>query len=303
MSSSSLPGQVQRVELEQLVCWRLRTPDAELLVAEQGAQVLSYRRGEQPPLIWLSDQARYLRGQGVRGGVPVCWPWFGDLQRNPSAVRAMVLGQAPFHGLVRTLDWTLLDVCGTAEQLTLSLGLELPDGLPGWPHAASVRLDIQLNDCLQLHLSTRNLGTTPLAISQALHSYFAVSDVRQVRVRGLDGCGYLETLENWTPRVQRGDLLFSGETDRIYHGLPATLSLDDPLWQRRIVLQSSGSSSAILWNPWIDKSRRLSQFAEDAWQGMVCIETANVLDDHVLLAPGAEQVLGLRLLSEGLSNG
>ena len=141
-----------------------------------------------------------------------------------------------------------------------------------------------------------------MAISQALHSYFAVSDIARVRVRGLDGCGYIETLEDWAPRLQQGDLHFSSETDRIYHGLPATLMLDDPLWQRRIVLESSGSSTAILWNPWIDKSQRLSHFAEDAWQGMVCIETANVLDDFVLLAPGAEHVLGLRVMSEVLAD-
>jgi glucose-6-phosphate 1-epimerase len=293
---------VEHIELEQLVCWRVRTPQAELLVAAQGAQLLSYRRHGEPPLIWLSDQARYLRGQGVRGGVPVCWPWFGDLQRNPPAVQAMVQGAAPFHGLVRTLDWQLLDVQQAGGQVSLSLGLELPDGLPGWPHAASVRLEICLGDDLQLQLSTRNTGSTPLAISQALHSYFAVSDVRQVRVRGLDGCGYIETLEDWAPRVQQGDLQFSGETDRIYHGLPATLLLEDPQWQRRVLLASSGSSSAILWNPWIDKSQRLTQFDADAWQGMLCIETANVLDDHVLLPPGAEHVLGLRVRSEWLTN-
>jgi glucose-6-phosphate 1-epimerase len=302
MSISNPFSQVERIQLEELSGWRVTTARAELLVAEQGAQVLSYRRFGEPPLIWLSDQARYLRGQGVRGGVPVCWPWFGDLQRNPPAVQTMVQGAAPFHGLARTLDWQLQEVREQADAVELALVLELPVGLPGWPHAASVRLDIRLGDDLQLNLRTRNHGDTALAISQALHSYFAVSDIARVRVCGLDDCGYIETLEDWAPRVQQGDLHFTGETDRIYHGLPATLMLDDPLWQRRVVLQSSGSSTAILWNPWIDKSQRLSHFAGDAWQGMVCIETANVLDDYVLLQPGAEHVLGLRIVSEVLAD-
>ena len=103
-------SQIERIQLEQLICWRVRTAHAELLVAEQGAQVLSYRRYGQPPLIWLSDEARYLTGQGVRGGVPVCWPWFGDLQRNPPEVQAMVQGEAPFHGLARTQNWSLSEV-------------------------------------------------------------------------------------------------------------------------------------------------------------------------------------------------
>ncbi|MBF7728962.1 D-hexose-6-phosphate mutarotase [Pseudomonas sp. N040] len=296
MSSS----RIERIEREQLVCWRVTTAGAELLVAEQGAQILSYRRHGEPPLIWLSEQARYLRGQGVRGGVPVCWPWFGDLQRNPPAVRAMVQGAAPFHGLARSLAWQLLEVLEQAGAVRLSFALALPDGLPGWPHAASLRLEIELGEQLHMRLTTRNLGAAPLAISQALHSYFAVSDIRQVRVHGLDGCRYIETLDDWSEQQQAGAVQFAGETDRIYLDLPARLELHDAGWQRRLVLEASGSRSAVVWNPWLDKSRQLTQFAADAWQGMLCIETANVLDDHVLLLPGGEHVLGLSLSSEAL---
>ena len=293
-------SQIERIQLEQLICWRVRTAQAELLVAEQGAQVLSYRRYGQPPLIWLSDQARYLSGQGVRGGVPVCWPWFGDAQRNPPAVQAMVQGVAPFHGLARTQDWSLAEASEQPDQISLGFVLELPHGLPGWPHAASLRLDIELGEQLQLRLTTRNRGTAPLAISQALHSYFAVSDIRQVRVQGLEGCGYIETLDNWSTQQQTGALSFSGEIDRIYLDLSSRLVIDDPLWQRRVVLQSSGSRSAIVWNPWVDKSTRLTQFDADAWQGMLCIETANVLGDHLVLPPEGEHELGFVLFSEEL---
>lgn len=292
--------QVERIELEQLVCWRVHTPHAELLVAEQGAQVLSYRRYGEPPLIWLSDQARYLRGQGVRGGVPVCWPWFGDLQRNPPEVQAMVAGEAPFHGLARSLDWRLQSVVEQVDQVILSFVLELPDGLPGWPHAACLRLDIALGERLQLQLTTRNTGAAPLAISQALHSYFAVSDIRRVRLAGLAGCRYIETLDSWSSRRQAAEVQFAGETDRIYLDVPDRLELDDAGWQRRLILETVGTRSAIVWNPWIDKSTRLTQFAADAWQGMLCIETANVLDDYVVLPPGGEHVLGLSVFSQPL---
>ena len=80
---------IQRIEIDQLACWRIRRGDDELLVAEQGAQILSYRLGDAPPLIWLSEEASFTKGQSVRGGVPVCWPWFGDLARNPGEVQAM----------------------------------------------------------------------------------------------------------------------------------------------------------------------------------------------------------------------
>ncbi|WP_394560183.1 D-hexose-6-phosphate mutarotase [Aquipseudomonas alcaligenes] len=294
-------AQIERIELGELTCWRVRLGKAELLVAQQGAQVLSYQRGEQPPLIWLSEQATYQRNFSVRGGVPLCWPWFGDLGRNPQALQAQHenLATAPFHGGVRALDWQLLGIDSEGEAVHLQFAFDTRQHpLAGWPHAASVRLDIRLDERLHLDLMSHNLGETPLALSQALHSYFAISDIRQVAVQGLHDCRYIETLEDWQERRQDGELQFAGETDRIYLDVPPQLRLHDAGWQRDLLLETRGSRSAILWNPWIDKAQRLSSFADDAWQRMLCIETANVWDDCVELAPGAHRRLGLSLWSE-----
>jgi glucose-6-phosphate 1-epimerase len=297
--------QVDRLEIDQLTCWRLRTAHAELLVAQQGAQILNYRRHDEPPLIWLSPQAAYQRGQGVRGGVPVCWPWFGNLQRNPPAVQAMYQqpAQAPAHGLVRSLDWQLLGIDSQDDGVQLEFFYDsAAQPLADWPHAAELRLRIRLDERLHLELHSRNMGDTPLAISQALHSYFAVSDIRQVSVEGLHGCRYIDTLEDWQTRHQQeGALCFNGETDRIYLDTPNQLSILDLAWQRRIHLHSSGSNSAVLWNPWIDKAQHLSQFAAEDWQGMLCIEHANVMDDIRVLAAGEQHQLKLSLWSEALS--
>ena len=299
-----MPADIHRIEMDSLPCWRMRLGDAELLVAEQGAQLLSYRQGDAPPVIWLSEQAAFETGQSVRGGVPVCWPWFGDLQRNPAEVQAMYHGSvsAPAHGLVRALDWQLV----SHDVASASLEFACPQarhGLPGWPHSVDLGLRISLNDHgLELELSSQNLGDQPVALSQALHSYFAVSDIRDVSVEGLAGRRYIETLEGWDERQQQGDLRFTGETDRIYLDLPERLTLIDPGWQRRINLQASRSASAVLWNPWIDKAQRLSQFADDAWQRMLCIETANVLGDRVRLQPGERHSLQLKISVEALAN-
>lgn len=296
---------VERLELDELVCWRARVGARELLISQQGAQILSYQEDDQPPLIWLSEQAAYKRGQGVRGGVPVCWPWFGNLQRNPPAVQAMYQQptQAPAHGLVRSLDWQLLGIDSQDDGVNLEFAVNTHDQpLSNWPHAAELRLRIRLDERLHFELHSHNLGDTPLAISQALHSYFAVSDIRQVSVEGLHGCNYIDTLEDWQTRHQQeGALCFSSETDRIYLGTPNQLSILDPAWQRRIQLSSSGSDSAVLWNPWIDKAQRLSQFAADAWQGMLCIEHANVMDDIRVLAAGKQHQLSISLWAEALS--
>ncbi len=294
-------ARIERIELDELSCWRVRLGDAELLVAQQGAQVLSYRRGEQPPLIWLSEQAACKRGQSVRGGVPVCWPWFGDLQRNPPALQAQHASPAAalFHGGVRTADWRVLDIASDNDGVYLRFVFNTREQpLADWPHAATLQLDIHLDERLHLNLTSHNQGQAPLALSQALHSYFAVSDIRQVAVSGLDGCRYLETLENWEERRQQGALHFNGETDRVYLDVPEQLRLHDTGWSRTLCLQTHGSASAILWNPWDDKAKRLSAFAADAWQRMLCIETANVRDDCVTLAPGERHSLGFSLWSE-----
>lgn len=293
----------ERIQLGDLACWRIQHAGAELLVSEQGAQILRYQPANGRPLIWLSDDAAYTTGQSVRGGVPVCWPWFGDLQRNPDAVRATYTRpeNAPAHGLVRNLDWQLIGLNTEEDGVTLSFAFDTAaQPIAEWPFAAELQLDIHLGERLKLTLTTRNLGDTELPISQALHSYFAVSDIRQVKVEGLDACRYIDTLDGWKKVRQKGAVTFNGETDRIYLDTPAQLSIVDPLWKRRILMRSEGSGSAVVWNPWVAKAKRLSQFADDAWQGMLCIEHANVLDDALILAPEAEYTLDVTLWSQPL---
>ncbi|MGE8295078.1 MAG: D-hexose-6-phosphate mutarotase [Pseudomonas sp.] len=295
-------AQVERVELDQLTCWRIRVADSELLVTQQGAQILGYRQDEQPPLIWLSPDAAYRTGQSVRGGVPVCWPWFGDLRRNPQAVQAHYqLEQAPAHGLVRALDWELLSIDEEGDAVTLRFAYDTRNRpLEGWPRDVGLSFVVCLADDLSMGLETHNRGDTPLTLSQALHSYFAVSDVRRVSVEGLQGCRYIDTLLDWQEMRQQQAPVFDAETDRIYFDTPARLSVVDPGWGRRIHLDARGSRSAVLWNPWIDKARRLSQFPDEAWQDMLCIETANVLEDVVQLQPDERHRLDLRLSSDRL---
>ncbi|MHC6228098.1 D-hexose-6-phosphate mutarotase [Pseudomonas sp. X10] len=294
-----------KVEAEQhgeLNCWRITSDHAELLIAQQGAQVLSYQRLGEPPLLWLSDQALFKHGKSVRAGVPVCWPWFGNLQRNPQSVQAMFHGeQAPAHGLARDRDWQLLGMDGDGDDLRIEFSLPEAQGdLPGWPHNVELKLLIELGEQLNLTLTSYNLGNDNVTISQALHSYFAVSDARQVQVEGVEGLDYIETLANWQQRKQQGQLGFAGETDRIYLQTPARLSILDPHWNRRTTLLSRGSRSTVIWNPWTDRARDLPDMADDGWQRMLCIETANAWDDVVTLAPGASHSLSVSIGNEAL---
>ncbi|AFY22556.1 D-hexose-6-phosphate mutarotase [Pseudomonas sp. UW4] len=294
---------VEAVKLDELNCWRIRHGQAELLVAQQGAHILSYQLAGQPPLIWLNDEAVFKTGKGIRAGVPVCWPWFGNFARNPQSVQAMrISNEAPSaHGFVRAMDWELGGIEAEGESLKVEFLLPYPEGgFPGWPHQVDLTMTIRLDEQLHIQLTSHNRGTDTVSISQALHSYFAVSDVRDVRVEGVDGLNYIETLDNWKTVTQTGDLHFTGETDRIYLDAPPQLSIVDPAWERRIVLTSSGSRTAVIWNPWIDRAAAFSDMADDGWQRMLCIETANVLGDVVTLAAGASHTLGVSIGSAPL---
>ena len=298
--------QVESVTFDELECLRICHGDAELLIAQQGAHILSYQLAGQQPLVWLNDKALFKQGTPIRAGIPVCWPWFGNLARNPESVQAMRDSQEPAnaHGEVRILDWQLLGIGEDGDALLVEfIQPHAEQGLPGWPHKVALKLSIRLDHALNVSLVSYNCGTETVTLSQALHTYFVVSDVREVSLQGVDGLRYIETLENWEEREQSGDLSFAGETDRIYLDTPPLLSIVDPGLQRRIQIQTSGSHSAVVWNPWIDRARALPDMADDGWQRMLCVETANVMSDVVTLAPDQMHVLSVSIWSEALQNG
>ena len=235
--------------------------------------------------------------------MPVCWPWFGNLALNPQSVQAMRHSDEPAtaHGLVRTREWEVLEIDDAGEALHIELGLpHIEGGLPGWPHDVALTLSIRLDTQLHISLTSHNRSDIPVSISQALHSYFAVSDVRKVQVQGVEGLTYIDTLKDWEHIKQSGDLTFSGETDRIYLDTPQQLSIVDPAWSRTLELTSRGSRTAVIWNPWIDKTASFKDMAADGWQRMLCIETANVMDDVITLEPGASHTLGVSIASKRL---
>lgn len=258
-------------------------------VALQGAQVLSWIAGGVERL-WLSPAARLGTGKAVRGGIPVCWPWFAAHPHD---------GTKPFHGFVRARNW---EVVGTgaddnAAWITLSYETSVAD-LSLWPQEAEVQLTVRLDAGLSLSLLTANLGDVAFILTQALHTYLAVSDIANVRVDGLDEVKYLDKLSNDGRKTQTGDITIDREVDRIYVGETSSITLvDQAAYERRLAIRSTGSHSAVVWNPWIEKTRRLGDMgADDAYRRMLCIETANAGDDVARLLPGDNHVLGVRYL-------
>ncbi len=301
LDSQPVPAQVTLQQRGELPVLRISNRYADAAIALQGAQLLEYTPRGEKPVVWLSDLADYQRGQSVRGGVPICWPWFGAIERNPDAVRAMTRGDnLPAHGLVRARDWALRSVQEHDDSTEITLGFVTDHLLQQhWAHAVDLQLTVTVGKSLGMELTTRNPGAEPLAITQALHTYFAISSIDNVTSTGFENTRYIDTLDAWREHRQAGAIDFSGETDRIYLDVPREVKIHDRGWNRTIHLLATGSASAVVWNPWIEKSKRLSQFAPDAWRNMLCIETANVLGDSRELAPETSHSMGLEIRSYG----
>ncbi|WP_417359045.1 D-hexose-6-phosphate mutarotase [Gallaecimonas pentaromativorans] len=245
----------------------------------QGAQLVHFQPKGLKPLLWLSPLEDFARGRAIRGGVPVCWPWFGN--NKPAA-------EAPAHGYARTSEWQLVDVEDQDGEIVIELALPagaVPEAY--WPHASELTMVMVLGKRARLVLSTDNTGTAPFTFTQALHSYFAVPDINQVSVRGLAGSHYLEFDEG--PFEQQGPAVVRQEVDRMY-------SVEKPLQhidtgEGLIAVAREGSHSLVLWNPWVEKAKALAQFPDDGFKTMVCLEAANIQADAVTLAPGERHSL------------
>lgn len=264
---------------------RVRNAHAEAVVSLHGAQVLSYRPlGAGADVLFLSERAHFQAGKAIRGGVPVCWPWFGS---DPQG-----LGR-PAHGLARTRLWSVWRTASTPEgetQVTLGL-VDTPETLSVWPHAFQLTLQITVGASLRLALTTRNTGGAPFAITQALHSYFTVGDIAMTTVTGLDGCHYTDKAAGGAVKPQTGAVVFASEVDRIYTGAPAELAVEDRALQRRLHIHAEGSRTAVVWNPWATLAAGMTDLDDGAYRRFVCVETANAGDEVVTVPPGGEHRL------------
>jgi D-hexose-6-phosphate mutarotase len=244
-----------------------------------GAHVTHYQPPGAAQLLWMSSRSHYQPGKAIRGGVPIIFPWFGAKAGA---------ADAPQHGFARQVDWELEDL-KVAEDDAVDLVFKL-ESMPSmrmmWPHEFILRYRVRVGAQLKLALEVRNTGPRPFTFEEALHTYLAVSDVRQVAASGLDHCEYADKVDAMNRKTQIGLIEFRGETDRVYVNTASAVSALDPRAGRRAIVEKTGSRSTVVWNPWIEKAGEMSDFDPDQWLRMLCVETANVADDAITLGPG-----------------
>ena len=251
---------------------------ASATIALQGAHVMTFHPHGTDPVLWLSEQAQLQPGKAVRGGIPICWPWFGAHAANPGF---------PAHGFARSLDWRVIASEQLADGAT-RIAFELQKNeisRAQWPYLCHLRCIVTVGQALTVELITQNTGDVPFELGEALHTYFAVGDIEQVRVLGLEECRYFDKLDGGT-RTQQGPIAIHAEIDRVYKDTTADCVIEDSLLQRRIRIAKSGGGATVVWNPWVEKAARMGDMGENGYRRMLCVESANALDSLVTLVPG-----------------
>lgn len=259
---------------------------AEALISVYAGQVLSYKpKGFDQDLFFVSGLAYFEEGKSIKGGIPVCWPWFGDDPEKRGR---------PSHGFVRNRQWRINSTAVVNEDCTeLVLGMSSSKETHAfWPHDFELRLEVIVGETLDVRLVTVNKNKHEISITQALHSYFQVGDVTTVQVHGLDGCQYLDKLEGFKEKTQQGAVTVNMGVDRIYLDTGSQVEIDDASLQRKIVIDSQGSHSTVVWNPWDEISQAMADLGDDDYQQMICVETTNAATDQVTIQPAQSYTLG-----------
>jgi glucose-6-phosphate 1-epimerase len=245
-----------------------------------GAHVTSWQPRDAEEVLFASAKSRWEDGRAIRGGVPICFPWFANKTDDP---------RAPAHGFVRTTAWQLESISQTGDAVTISMFIESNnDTKKRWPADFHLVHRATFGSELKLELVVRNTGTTSFRFEEALHSYFRVGQIEEAQLHGLNGVQYLDKTDSNRKKLQDGSIAIVSETDRVYLNTRGSIELEDHGLRRRIRVDKENSLTTVVWNPWVAKAKAMSDLGDDEWMRMVCIEGSNVSDFAVTLAPGQE---------------
>lgn len=260
---------------------------ASAIIYLHGAHVAAWRPQDHDHVLWLSAKSHWQPDKPIRGGVPLCFPWFGPHPSNPAL---------PAHGFARLKPWTLRSVTTADDGITATFALDSDHATRAlWPHDFSLTHHVSVGRTLGMALSVHNRGNAPFTFEQAQHTYFSVADVRQVAIRGLANTLYVDKVDAMKQKKQDGDISITAETDRVYLDTTGPVTIDDPAKRRRITVQKSDSQNTVVWNPWVAKAKAMPDFGDDEWPAMLCVETCNVAGGAVTLQPGETHIMGTQI--------
>jgi glucose-6-phosphate 1-epimerase len=263
---------------------RVTSPAATAEIAIYGAHVTQWKPAGGEEVLFLSEKSYWEAGHAIRGGIPVCFPWFGDKADDAGA---------PKHGFVRTRDWRLnsLNLLDDGSVTALCITESDASTRPMWPHDYCVAYRITIGAKLRLELTVINSGKTMMRFEEALHTYFRVARVQDVTVFGLEGTTYLDKTDGFREKPQADALTITEETDRVYGSTTGTVDVVDKGLGRQIRTEKVNSDATVVWNPWSEGAAKLADLGNDEWQRMIAVEAGNVRTGAIRLDPGEEHTM------------
>jgi D-hexose-6-phosphate mutarotase len=291
----AIPFKLRFAELgDGLISADITNAYATASICLQGGHVLSWQpTSTAEPVIWMSTDAQFAVGKSIRGGIPVCWPWFGAHASDD---------KLPAHGFARTQPWQVkgtrsLDDGSTEISLTMPITIAMQ---AMWSHQTQLDMLINVGKTLKIALITRNLGTKDFVVTEALHTYFAVSSIAHIVVNGLHGSHFHDKAAGWTEGDQAGPISFVQEFDRVYVNTPDRCTIVDKNFKRNIHIAKLGSQSTVVWNPWAARAAQMGDLGEKGWKRFVCVETANALENTVTVPAGKSHTMAVEYRVEML---
>jgi glucose-6-phosphate 1-epimerase len=262
---------------------RIASPDAAGELYLHGAHVTSWKPAGREEVLFLSTQSRWEEGRAIRGGIPICFPWFGDKADDP---------KAPAHGFVRTKLWHLESITQMKDGIRVGMFTESDENTKRWsPADFHLGYRVAFGAELRLELTATNTGKTAFRFEEALHAYHRVDNILKARVAGLGSVQYMDKTDSNKKKMQIGEISVASETDRVYLNTSDAIEVTDPGLHRRTRIAKENSRTTVIWNPWVQKAHSLPDFADDEWIQMVCVETSNVGDFAAELAPGQQHTM------------
>lgn len=293
----SVDGQIDITEGDNGIPFiELNNDTASAVISLYGGQILSYKPSGNAETLFLSKLANYQEGKAIKGGIPVCWPWFGA---DPEGKDRQA------HGFARNKMWQLRSTEKIDnDQSKVVMGLnEDAQTRKMWPYNFDLSIEFDVGETLDVSLITRNTGDQAFKITQALHSYFSVGNIEQVFIKGLDKKAYLDKAninKGKEDKVQSGNVEFTQEVDRIYLDVPESIQISDSASKQLINIASAGNRTAVVWNPGADISQQMSDLENTDFQRFVCVETVNAASDVIEILPGESFVLSASFKVSGL---
>jgi glucose-6-phosphate 1-epimerase len=257
-----------------------------------GAHVTAWKPVGQDEMLFVSSKSRWEDGQAIRGGIPVCFPWFRAKSDNP---------KAPAHGFVRTKTWQLQSISECKDGVGVAMFTESDESTRSWwPGDFRLMHRVTFGATLKLELVCTNTGKEPFRFEEALHTYNRVADIAQAKIQRLDNAKFLDNTDSNKEKLQNGDLSISLKTDNAYMNTAAEVDLVDSQLRRRIRLHKEGSRTTVVWNPWEDGAVSLKDLGGGEWRQFLCVEASNILSCTVNLDPGEEHTMTAVLRVESL---